>query len=281
MKTAEKKLTAIFGVALIIAMALSSTAYAIKYGQPDEENNWSYVCWVVTYPGEGEYLYLGTGSLIAPTVVLTAGHVADIGDHAGAWAYVSFAPNPSWPYPPFGSGRDWIAVDSWHTHPDYEIGQDPQLKEWISDDVGILILDKKVKRIGYAQLPDAGFVDTILMKEDVDLVGYGVQWQIHGGGVPPGAAWDWYDFPPYRYYAQAELIASEHVISDGFMRVTANPGGDTGGTCFGDSGGPILLAGTNTVLGVCSWGTNDNCAGVSYEQRIDIPKILDWIQGFL
>jgi len=274
MKTSKKKLTAIFSVALIMVMALSSTAYAIKYGQPDEGNNWSYVCWVVTYPGEGPWLYLGSGSLIAPTVVLTAGHVADVGDLVGAFAYVSFAPNPSWPY---GVGSDWITVDSWHTHPDYEIGQDPQLKEWISDDVGILILEKKVKRIGSAQLPDAGFVDTILMKQDVDLVGYGVQFQIHGGGPPD---WTWYDFPPQRYYAQAELIASEHVMSDGFMRVTSNPGGDTGGTCSGDSGSPILKAGTNIVLGVCSWGTNGNCAGVSYEQRIDIPKILTWIQEF-
>ncbi|MCJ7422686.1 trypsin-like serine protease, partial [Candidatus Bathyarchaeota archaeon] len=66
-----------------------------------------------------------------------------------------------------------------------------------------------------------------------------------------------------------------------FMRITADPGQGKGGTCYGDSGGPILLAGTNTILGVCSWGTNQNCAGISYEKRIDIADILNWISGFL
>jgi hypothetical protein len=272
MKVSKKKLTAIFGVALIIVMALSSTAYAIKNGTPDGENH-PYVGWIVTWDGVSEYVYLCTGSLIAPTVVLCAGHCT-VPPGGILYAWVSFEPEALL-FPLGGPG--WIVVLSWQHHPDFNIGGEKGLTDWITHDVGILILEEPVSLDEYAILPSPGLVDTLPMKQDVDLVGYGVQYQIHGGGPP---YWDWIDFG-YRYYAQAQIIASNHVMSDEFMRLTTNPGQGKGGTCYGDSGSPILLAGTNTVLGVCSWGTNGNCAGVSYEQRIDIPDILEWINTFL
>jgi trypsin len=60
-----------------------------------------------------------------------------------------------------------------------------------------------------------------------------------------------------------------------------NPGGGSGGTCFGDSGGPDLLADTDIVLGVNSYVTNVNCAGVGYSFRIDTSAVLAWINSFL
>jgi hypothetical protein len=41
------------------------------------------------------------------------------------------------------------------------------------------------------------------------------------------------------------------------------------------------LAGTDTVLAVNSYVTNNNCAGVTYSKRIDIPEVLAWIESFL
>ncbi len=255
---------------------LSGSSYAITNGQPDGEAH-PYVCWVVTYPGEGPYVYLGTGSLIAPTVVLTAGHVADVGDpFEGAWAQVSFAPIASWPP---GGARDWIAIKSWETHPDYEIGVDPQLKNWISHDVGILTLKKRVRMDEFGELPEEGLVDTLEMGTPVDQVGYGVQEMFHVPGTGP-PDWDWVEFGA-RYYAPAELIDSDHEFSDEFIKLTANPAQEKGGTAFGDSGGPNLLGGTDTILAVTSWGTNYNCAGVSYAARVDTADVLNWINSFL
>jgi len=126
MKAVEKKLTAIFGVALIIVMALSSTAYAITNGEPDG-NAHPYVGWVVVWDGESPWVYLGTGSLIAPKVVLTAGHVvADEPDYIIEYVWVSFDPYAVWS--PLSHPEEWNVAESWHTHPHYEIGLAPQLK---------------------------------------------------------------------------------------------------------------------------------------------------------
>jgi hypothetical protein len=64
------------------------------------------------------------------------------------------------------------------------------------------------------------------------------------------------------------------------MVLSMKPGGGKGNLCFGDSGGPDLLAGTDTVLAVNSYVTNINCSGVGYSSRVDIQEILDWINGY-
>jgi len=74
---------------------------------------------------------------------------------------------------------------------------------------------------------------------------------------------------------------SDHEFSDEFIKLTANAAQEKGGTAFGDSGGPNLLGGTDTILSVTSWGTNYQCSGVSYAQRVDTPDVLGWINSFL
>lgn len=50
-----------------------------------------------------------------------------------------------------------------------------------------------------------------------------------------------------------------------------------GGTCFGDSGGPNLLGGTNIVLAVNSFVANAICSGNTYSYRVDTAEALAWI----
>jgi hypothetical protein len=127
----------------------------------------------------------------------------------------------------------------------------------------------------YAALPAEGLVDTLKNKTPVDFVGYGVQEQIAGHGPPV-----WTGVKD-RLYALSELVSGKFTHSDRFMKLALNPGGGSGGACFGDSGGPDLLRGTNTVLAVNSYVTNSNCSGVGYSFRVDTPDVLAWIKSFM
>ena len=55
----------------------------------------------------------------------------------------------------------------------------------------------------------------------------------------------------------------------------------TGGTCFGDSGGPNFLGDSNVVAGVTSFGMNGNCGGTGGVFRMDKQDVLDFVQSFL
>jgi len=55
---------------------------------------------------------------------------------------------------------------------------------------------------------------------------------------------------------------------------------DTGGTCFGDSGGPFFVAGTTTLVAVNSFGTSETCSGTSGAYRLDQADDLAFLATF-
>jgi secreted trypsin-like serine protease len=54
---------------------------------------------------------------------------------------------------------------------------------------------------------------------------------------------------------------------------------NTGGTCFGDSGGPNFVGTSRVVGGVTSFGLNGNCAGTGGVFRVDRSWSLDWLHS--
>jgi len=257
---------------LFVASMFAAPVSAITNGTPDGQKH-PYVCMVVFYDASNKPMWRTTGSLISPGVVLTAGH----GTFGTAKARVWFETDIKGTGYPYGGPTS--VEGQVYTNPDYwDVPQSNGLPGFDYHDVGLVVLSKKVTNISPAKLPTAGFVDTLRVMSPVDLVGYGVQWQDHGNGVNPYDAGKWSGL---RFYAPAQYVASKDVLYTEFLKLTANPGQGKGGTAFGDSGGPILLAGTNTILGINSFVTNVNCAGVTYAQRIDIPDILSWINSFM
>lgn len=286
-------------IGLLLAVGMISSASAITNGVPDEDAH-PYVGLIVfdteIVPEEGADpivvpTWRCTGSLIAPNVILTAGHCTSDAVKARVW----FDPGPIARDPNYKGGPCTPEITGYpcgghhasgipHTYPDFKLGNGPGLPRFAYRDIGIIVLDDLIDEdITPAALPEAGLVDDLANKTAIDFVGYGVQYQEQIPGVklpspPPYYRWDG---DLQRFYAPSALIAGRFVHSAEFLRLTLNPGGGSGGTCFGDSGGPDLLGGTNTILGVNSYVTNINCAGVGYSQRVDIEEVLDWIGTFL
>jgi hypothetical protein len=261
-------LTAVLAFALLFASA--GSVQAVTNGQPDG-NAHPYVGLLIFTDGTGYWRC--TGSLISPTVVLTAGHCTE----GATQVWVSFDTNierGTLPLIDFLNSGIFITGTA-YTYPDFCIGCGNGLVGFDANDVGIVVLDEAAPVTTYAELPEAGLVDTLAMGTTVDIVGYGVQQHVVGGGPP------FWTGTLTRYYAPSMLVASEDRISNLFIKLSANPAQGKGGTCFGDSGGADFLGGTNTILAVNSFVTNGNCAGVTFSQRIDIPEILAWINTFL
>lgn len=265
-------------VILGLTLGSLSVAHAITNGQPDAGRH-PYVGLIVFDDAPGHPAWRCSGSLIAPNVVLTAGHCTSGAVAARVWFYEDVTYNKV-PYPlyPYGGPGSGAVEGTPYTNPDfchYCYGPSNGLPAFSYRDIGVVVLNEPVYMDQYAALPTAGLVDTLKNKTPIDLVGYGVQEQMHGGGPP---RWTGLRI---RLYAPSELVSGNFVHSAEYMRLALNPGGGSGGTCFGDSGGPDLLGGTNIVLAVNSYVTNSNCAGVGYSARVDIPEVLRWIRGFL
>jgi hypothetical protein len=258
------------GLALVLLAGGAVGAQAVTNGVPDG-NRHPYVG--LLYFTDGQSYWRCTGSLLTQTVVLTAGHCTD----GATQAWVSFdthVERGSLPIDEF-LATGLFVTGTPHTHPDFCVECGPGAVRFAANDVGVVVLDEAAGVTEYAQLPGVGLVDTLAMRTGVDIVGFGVQEREVGGGPPVWTG------TLTRYYAPSQLVTSNNRISDTFIKLTANPAQGKGGTCFGDSGGADFLGGTNVILGVNSFVNNGNCAGVTYSQRVNVPNVLSFINGFL
>ena len=77
------------------------------------------------------------------------------------------------------------------------------------------------------------------------------------------------------------LVNLRSALTDGWnVHYSSNPGqgqGGSGGTCFGDSGGPLIHDGY--IVGVNSFVLNLNCKGSAFAYRIDTTYAQDSINS--
>jgi secreted trypsin-like serine protease len=105
-------------------------------------------------------------------------------------------------------------------------------------------------------------------------VGYGLQ-----KSFPDAASWkDQAD--RVRMVAYPQLLQISTGFTGDFSLLLSN-NTNTGGTCFGDSGGPNFLGDTNIVAGVTSYGLNWACGGTGGVFRVDRPDVLEFVTSFL
>jgi hypothetical protein len=267
-------LLAAAGAALLVA---ALPAGAITNGEVDGDAH-AFVGLMVGYDATGRPLGRCTGTLLSPTVFVTAGHCTNGVDHAQIW-FDSGYPTPI----PLAQGFEGscagftgypctggVAGSSLYTHPDF------QASSFQLHDVGVVVLDSPVTLNHYGQLPDPYALEGLEHGAHTTFtaVGYGLQ-----QAFPPAAAAKDVGIRT-RMVAHPKLIQIDNPsIGDHSLIVSAN--GQTGGTCIGDSGGPYFLDGTNVVAAVDSFGKNGNCAGQSGAFRLDLPSARDFVEKFL
>jgi hypothetical protein len=295
-----KKCLIVLTIVLGLALGSFGIVSAITNGQPDGDNHPYVALLIFGWETDDGFVpgWRCSGSLIAEDVILTAGHCTDGATGARVWFDEGPIDWGSWDpgldptckgekgYPCRGDADGTPYTNPKYRSPENPYGGGNGLPAFSYRDVGVVVLSKEVRKkvvSEYAALPEAGFVDTLMNKTAIDLVGFGVQYQaqIPGSLLPQPPPYYRWTGPRERLYAPSELVSGEFVHSAEYMRIAMNPGGGSGGLCFGDSGGPDLLGGTNTVLAVNSYVTNINCSGAGYSARVDIPEVLEWIEGFL
>lgn len=258
-----KKLTAIL-IALMTLVYIVTPAGAITFGEPDGELHPNVGLTLTDLPGDGE-LFLGcSGTLISPTVFLTAGHCT------------SFLAQ-------FGTNKTWITFDSEYipnksvlrpvtgiaTHPDY----DPHT---VFNDVGVIILAEPVPDVTPGILPPENLLGQMkasgALRDHVFVnVGYGATADFKGN--PP-------TFPPrdgVRRFSKSPYL-NLTPINLGLLGNHDATG--EGSICGGDSGGPHFLGDSNIIVSVTSWG-DAVCRALDMSQRVDTPSVLAFLRLYV
>lgn len=246
-------------------------ASAVQFGEPDGGDH-PYVGLLV-FDVDGSPAWRCSGTLLSPTVMLTAGHCTFGTDGGRVWFEADVESGIPGNGYPFGGGTS-IEFTSIHTHPDYIDAA------FYLYDAGIVILSEPVYRDEYGVLANIGLLDEIATKRGKQnqmftVVGYGLQ------SVVPSLQAD-----RVRYQGEVKLIdvnGTAGIPAGTSASFSNSPGGGngTGGTCFGDSGGPIFHGDSNVIAAVTSYGLNANCAGTGGGYRVDTVDDQEFVNSFL
>lgn len=254
-----KRTLALIVVAATAAVCAASVG-AITSGVPDGDAH-PYVGIAVS----GDVFCSGT--LLSPTVFLTAGHCTDAFASIGEPTFVTVDPaaNPSSVY----------VTGTPHTEPGF-FNVAPKgvgVPASVGNDLGVVVLDRPIQLASYGRLPDLGTVKGPQLA--LTAVGYGAQaWMPAPHGRLPL-------FSFARTRADVALVNDTNAIGDEFARISTSPGGGSGGLGPGDSGAPALFAGTSTIAAIGSHVTNPSGSGTAYLSRLDTPTARAFISSFL
>lgn len=251
---------ALIGAILVLAVA---PAGAITFGEPDGNRHPNVGLLLADFSGDGTPIPECSGTLISPTVFLTAGHC-------------------TLPFSQLGITKIWVTFDSefdpaksklipaagFATHPGFDPGT-------LFNDVGVVILSKPVRGVTPGALPPEGLLDQMqaagtLQGQTFVNVGYGATAAFKG--MPPALAFDGvrrFSTSPYGGLTQnwLHLLGNQDATGEG-------------STCFGDSGGPHFLGDSNLIVSVTSWG-DAICRSLDMTQRVDTASVREFLDDFV
>jgi trypsin len=269
-------------------LAATTPALAIT-GDWIEDTVHPYVGLVVFYNAQGGFIWRCSGSLISPTKLVTAGHCADTAEGAAS-ARVYFQQDAGANFNPV-TGKDPITgypeecaagtlgtlcatSSSIHNYGFANFAGFPN-----THDVGVVILDQPITLPKYGLLPQAGALDNLAARGAKNTLftvsGYGLTLRVNVHTKLSNVSFR------ERLMASSSLVNLGSSYTDGYNVQTQGNGNNRGGTCSGDSGGPVFLGGSNSnlIVAVTSFGVNELCRGTDYGYRLDRQEVLDWINS--
>ena len=261
----NKKLLTLLVAVMILVMAASPTL-AITDGELDGDGH-PFVGLMVAQDADGNPMWRCSGTLLSPTLFLTAGHCTEApAAHVEIWFDAdveSGIPGNGYPHTGDVGGTPY-------THPQYNPNA------FFLYDLGVVVLDAPVVKNEYGALPTKDQLDSLAKRrgqQDLTFtaVGYGLQ-----KSFPAAADWK-VQADRVRMVAYPKLIQINVPGYVGDFSLLLSNNAHTGGTCFGDSGGPNFIGDSNVVGGVTSFGKNGNCAGTGGVYRVDKADDLDWL----
>lgn len=282
MRSRLKAAVALLVTALTLGAMAAAPAGAVTGGQADGDLHPN-VGLILFYDSTGRFRCSAT--LVTPTVLLTAAHCTDgtVGKTLVDFRSVVKETGPTSGYPAAATpanGYTQAEIEAAgyrsgtaYAHPDYSDFTD--LDNW--NDVGVIVLDRPVTGIAPAKLAPQGYLDAYaqptLNKTLFTSVGYGTEVRKPDSGPQKPTP---QTFPLIRRYA----VQPGQKLTDQILQLNGNPNDTrgTGGTCFGDSGGPTFLNGY--LVTVTSYAYTDNCRYLGGYQRVDIKVAQDWLATF-
>jgi hypothetical protein len=268
--------------ALALVFGFATPANAIT-GNFEEDLEHPYVGLVTFFDASGEFTGRCSGSLLTPTVFLTAGHCTD--DNVSATVYfqqdagAAYDPETGTPAPSgypdgcAGGADDPLCATS---HELYNWGYDGFASFPNTKDLGIVILDHPIELDEYGELALAGSLDRLATQRGKQQTvftasGYGLTYS------SPVRVESYRE----RLMAEARLTNLNSANTDGYNLQTNGNGKGKGGTCSGDSGGPVFYGPTTSdvIVAVTSFGLNEWCRGTDFSFRTDTAAALAWIES--
>jgi V8-like Glu-specific endopeptidase len=273
-------------VALLAALAVAVAAFAGSAGAitGNSEKDFKHgavgllVFYTTPDPVTGDpFSHRCSGTLISPTVMVTAGHCTEGVDEGRVYFQQAAAPNydpaafngwggdPTTGYP-YVNGVTFSVADNYGFH---NFAGYPNTR-----DVGVVELNvpQSTPVGGFGILPEAGAVDRYLTASNAKKQAW---FTVSGYGLSDRDPVD-VSFRE-RLMARSYLVNDENRVTDFNIQTTANASQGKGGTCNGDSGGPVYFGDTNVIAAVTSFGQNGQCKGLDFSYRLDRPEVLAWI----
>ena len=237
---------------LVALLSMATPAHAIVYGVPDGDQHPNVGGLVSpTQYSDGTWIYC-SGTLISPTVFLTAAHC----DEGTATVTVTF-------------DTDYVAGDQTYTG---TFHADPLYtwKQSDTHDLAVVVFDKPVKKITPARLPLEDSLSGLDGSQQFTSVGYGA-YEVTN---QPGG---------HQYlYNDVRMVATGTLnsVTTSWLHISMNPATGNGGTCYGDSGGPNFLGATDIVAATTITG-DAICRSTNVTYRLDTPSAREFLGQFV